>query len=423
MRDPSTLTSDELVGLVDGARWFAAKDRALESAEVVGVPIAEGLVTLVIVEVRFAAGTHEHYLLALGEDREDGEPVDAFERPEVAAQLAALAGVPADGARVRSFGVEQSNSSVVLDELHVLKLYRRLEAGPNPELEILRALAQARFGNAPKLEGALESEAPPLQTALASVMALVPAIGGGWELALDSFGDDPSWLPDRVWRLGEVTAELHAALASQQADPAFAPEEPSAEALGLLTAAIDEEIATTFSTLPEDDALGAVAHRAEDIRDLLQEFSGTGPSGLAIRTHGDYHLGQVLWTGDGDWVVIDFEGEPARSLPERRRKRSPLRDLAGMTRSFAYAADASVLLNGVEPPAGWLDACRGGFVDGYLSAADERLLPPSQSGFDRLLALFELEKLVYELRYEARNRPDWASIPLLGLLRLLETAA
>ena len=419
MRDPATLTSDELVALVDGARWFAANDRALESAEVVGVPVREGLVSLAVVEVRFAAGTHEHYLIALGED---AEPVDAFERPEVAAQLAALAGVPAEGAHVRSFGVEQSNSSVVLDELHVLKLYRRLEAGPNPELEILRALADARFGNAPRLEGTLETQGPPLETALASVTALVPAVGGGWELALDSLGDDPSWLPDRAWRLGEVTAALHAALASPT-DPAFAPEEPSAEALGLLTAAIDEDIATTFSTLPEDDALGAVAHRAEDIRDLVQELSGTGPSGLAIRTHGDYHLGQVLWTTVGDWVVIDFEGEPARSLPERRRKRSPLRDLAGMTRSFAYAADASVLLNGVEPPAGWLDACRGGFVDGYLSAADERLLPPSRSGFDRLLALFELEKLVYELRYEARNRPGWASIPLVGLLRLLETPA
>jgi len=419
MRDPTTLTSDELIPLVEDARWFAAKGRALESAEVVGVPVREGLVALAIVEVRFAAGTHEHYLLALGED---DDPVDAFERPEVAAQLAALAGVPAAGARIRSFGVEQSNSCVVLDELHVLKLYRRLEAGPNPELEILRVLDEARFGNAPRLEGALETQGPPLGTALASVTALVPAVGGGWELALDSLGDDPSWLPDRVWRLGEITAELHAALASHP-DPAFSPEEPSAESLGLLTAAIDEEIATTFSTLPEGDALGAVAHRVEDIRDLVQELSGAGPSGLSIRMHGDFHLGQVIWAAGGDWVVIDFEGEPARSLPERRRKRSPLRDLAGMTRSFSYAADASVLLNGVEPPAGWVDACRGGFVDGYLSAADERLLPPSRSGFDRLLALFELEKLVYELRYETRNRPEWASIPLVGLLRLLETTA
>ena len=420
MRDPTTLTSDELLALVSDARWFAAKGRQVETAEVVGVPVEDGLVRLAVVEVRFAAGTHEHYLVVLGPD---DESTDAFERPEVAAQLAALAGVPAGGARVRSFGVEQSNSSVVLDELHVLKLYRRLEAGPNPELEILRALAAQRFPNAPRLEGALETPGPPLETALASVTALVPSVGGGWELALDSLGDDPSWLPDRAWRLGEVTAALHAALASRESDPAFQPEEPSAEMLGLLAAAIDEEISTTFATLPDDDALGAVAHRSEELRDLVQELAGAGPPGLAIRTHGDYHLGQVLWTTDGDWVVIDFEGEPARSLPERRRKRSPLRDLAGMTRSFAYAADASVLRNGVAPPVGWLDACREGFLDGYLSVADERLLPPSRSGFDRLLSLFELEKLVYELRYEARNRPDWASIPLVGLLRLLETTA
>jgi len=419
MRDPRTLSSDELVALVEGARWFPAKDRVLESAEVVDVPVRDGLVALAIVEVRFASGTHELYQLALGEGVEQ---VDVFERPEVAIRLATLAGVSADGARVRPIGVEQSNSSVVLDELHVLKLYRRLEAGPNPELEILRALAEAGFGNAPRLEGALETQGQPLEAALAAVTSLVHAVGGGWELALESLRDDPSWLPDRVWRLGEVTAELHAALASLRDDPAFAAEEPSAEALGLLTAAIDEEIATTFATLPDDDLLGGVAPRAEDIRDLLQEIAGAGPAGLAIRTHGDYHLGQVLWLPAGDWVVIDFEGEPARSLPERRRKRSPLRDLAGMTRSFGYAADASVLLHGVEPPTGWLDACRDGFLDGYLSRADERLLPPSRGGFDRLLTLFELEKLVYELRYEARNRPDWASIPVMGLLRLLETA-
>jgi len=416
MRDPSTLSSDELVGLIADARWFAAKGRTLESAEVVGVPVADGLFALAIVEVRFAAGTHEHYLVALGED--DG-PVEVFERPEVATRLAALAGVGAEGARVRSLGVEQSNSSVVLDELHVLKLYRRLEAGPNPELELLRALAARRFPNAPRLEGALETEGPPLETALASVTALVPSLGGGWELTLDSLGDDSSWLPDRAWRLGEVTAALHSALAND-ADPAFAPEEPSAESLGLLAAAIDEEIASTFASLPEDDALGAVAHRAEDLRDLVQELAAAGAAGLSIRTHGDYHLGQVLWTAAGDWVVIDFEGEPARSLPERRRRRSPLRDLAGMTRSFAYAADASVLMNAVEPPEGWLERCRVSFIDGYLSAADERFLPPSRSGFDRLLGLFELEKLVYELRYEARNRPAWASIPVVGLLRLLE---
>jgi maltokinase len=412
-------TSEELLGVVTEARWFAAKDRVPEEAEIVGVPVEDDLVSLVIVEVRFGAGTYEHYLVALGAD---GEAADAFEQPEVAARLSSLAGVPAEGATVRLLGVEQSNSSVVLDERHILKLYRRLEAGPNPELEVLRALADARFANAPRLEGALTTAGPPLETALVSVAELVAAAGGGWELTLDSFGDDPSWLPDRAWRLGEVTAGLHAALASRD-DPHFVPEEPSSESLALLAAEIDEEIASTFGSLPEDDALGAVAHRSEDLRDLVQELAAVGPAGLAIRTHGDYHLGQVLWTTDGDWTVIDFEGEPARSLPERRRKRSPLRDLAGMTRSFAYAGDAALLLHGIEAPAGWVDACREGFVEGYLANADERLLPSSRTGFDRLLGLYELEKLVYELRYETRNRPDWATIPVVGLLRLLEPVA
>ena len=120
--------------------------------------------------------------------------------------------------------------------------------------------------------------------------------------------------------------------------------------------------------------------------------------------------------------MIDFEGEPARSLPERRRKRSPLRDLAGMTRSFAYAADAALLLKGIEAPAaGWRRAAR------RSSRATSRARTSGScrraaAGFDRLLSLYELEKLVYELRYEARNRPDWASIPVVGLVRMMETA-
>jgi maltokinase len=419
MRDPATLTSEELLALVQDARWFGAKDKAPESAEIVDLPVQDPVVTLAIVEIRFGTGTHEHYLLDFAADGS----ADVLERPEVAARLAALAGVESEGADVRSLGVEQSNSSVVLDEEHVLKLYRRLEAGPNPEIEMLRALGEEGFANAPPLEGALETAGPPLETSLVSITGRVSAEGGGWELTVDSLSDDPSWLPERAWRLGEVTAGLHGALAAHEDDQSFAPEEPSNESLQLFAAAIDEEISATFGGLAEDDALGAVAHRAEDLRDLVHELAAVGPAGLAIRTHGDYHLGQVLWSTDADWVVIDFEGEPARSLPERRRKRSPLRDLAGMTRSFSYAADASLLLWGVEAPAGWVEACREAFVEGYLACADERLLPPSRAGFDRLLALFELEKLVYELRYEARNRPDWASIPIVGMLRMLEAAA
>src|SRR5262245_48292913 len=183
MPEPARLSSDDLLSIVSGARWFAAKDRTPESAEIVGLPVEDGPVWLAIVEIRFAAGTHDHYVVALSPD---ADLADAFYHPEVATRLAELAGVPASGAHVRPIGVEQSNSSAVLDDLHFLKLYRRLEAGPNPELELLRALAAQRFPNAPVLQGALETTGPPVETALASVTRYVPAAGGGWELTLES---------------------------------------------------------------------------------------------------------------------------------------------------------------------------------------------------------------------------------------------
>src|SRR5262249_47544308 len=142
--------------------------------------------------------------------------------------------------------------------------------------------------------------------------------------------------------------------------------------------------------------------------------------GRIIRTHGDYHLGQVIWTGD-DWVVIDFEGEPARPLHERRRKRSPLRDVAGMLRSFAYASNAAMLTRGIDPPETWEQDARERFLEACLATVDASLLPPGRDSIDRLLTVFELEKAVYELRYELDNRPEWVVIPVSGILRLLGT--
>jgi trehalose synthase-fused probable maltokinase len=147
---------------------------------------------------------------------------------------------------------------------------------------------------------------------------------------------------------------------------------------------------------------------------MLTNIGGTG---RIIRHHGDFHLGQTLWS-EGDWVILDFEGEPARSLPERRRKRSPLRDVAGMLRSFAYAASAASLLRGVDPLADWEEHAREEFLEGYLSTVDPGLIPAG-SAMDKLLAVFELEKAVYELRYELNNRPEWVKIPVAGILRML----
>jgi maltokinase len=183
---------------------------------------------------------------------------------------------------------------------------------------------------------------------------------------------------------------------------------------------IDEQIERVFLDLPAgDERVEPIAGRGEEIREQLRLLSHIGAGGRVIRHHGDYHLGQCLLTGRG-WVILDFEGEPARSLTERRRKRSPLRDVAGMLRSFAYAASALSLQRGGAVSEGWEADARREFLEGYLTAVDPALLPPGQDAIGRLLSVFELEKAIYELHYELNNRPDWVGIPVAGILRLLE---
>ena len=415
------LSSEELLGLIVGERWFMSKTREPSAARVSGVVEVPGgppPASIAIVEVEYPEGTHDLYALAL---RLDDGVVDALDDPAILRRIAAVAGVRTPCEDVRPMGVEQSNSTVVLDDRHVLKLFRRLEAGPNPELEMLRVLGLHEFRHAPLLEGWIDHLGRPLETTLVLVTGLVDAAGGGWELTVESLRDDPGWLPARAERLGEVTGEMHSTLAAGSGDPAFEPEEPSAEAIPLLAARVDEQVERLFADLPDLPALAPVRGRTDDLRLLVREYGSVGPSGLFIRVHGDYHLGQVLWERSGDWVVIDFEGEPARPLPERRRRASPLRDVAGMLRSFSYAAEAAPLLvPGAAAPPGWEEECRRRFLAGYRGALDGRLLPASEAGAERLLALFELEKLLYELRYEVENRPDWAPIPVAALVKLLE---
>jgi maltokinase len=218
-----------------------------------------------------------------------------------------------------------------------------------------------------------------------------------------------------------VTGSMHSVLGSDSSDPNFSPEEPSVESLALLTATVEEEINRIFFELPEDiEALDPIRGRGEEVRESLALLSHAGSFGRTIRHHGDFHLGQTL-SIDGDWIILDFEGEPARSLPERRRKRSPLRDVAGMLRSFAYAVSAVEILRGTPAPEGWEERARDEFLAGYLETADGTLLPAGDVAIERLLTVFELEKAVYELRYELNNRPDWIHIPVAGILRMLES--
>ena len=156
------------------------------------------------------------------------------------------------------------------------------------------------------------------------------------------------------------------------------------------------------------------------MREQLRGLSHAGAGGRVIRCHGDFHLGQTIRSPRG-WIILDFEGEPARTLPQRRQKRSPLRDVAGMLRSLAYAASASELQRGVPAPEDWEERARAAFLDSYL--ATRRLAaaaPRARRTRERMLQIFELEKAVYELRYELNNRPDWVKIPVAGICRMLE---
>ncbi len=428
-----------LAEFVTGQRWFGSKTRDVVQATVVDratISAAEPALELQLIEIRFDTGTHETYQLLT-----DGG-LDALAHPRAAAELVRLireghtvqalegaveltpvaggfAGIGDELHSTRLVDAEQSNSSVVLDEALILKVFRRVEPGVNPELELLRFLTERGFPHIARLEGWYQYAGLPMEATLGILQRFVPAGEDGWELALDTLGERPDWFLEQLQRLGEVTGELHTVLGSDSSDPNFAPEQTSTESLGLLTATVDEEIEAIFLDLPDDDPdLEPLRGRGEEVRERLRLLTNIGGTGRVIRHHGDFHLGQALYTPDG-WVLIDFEGEPARSLPERRRKRSPLRDVAGMLRSFAYVASAAPLLRGIEPPPGWEQRARTGFLDAYRASVEPSLVP-SGTAMDKLLQVFELEKAVYELRYELNNRPDWVQIPVAGIVRLLD---
>jgi maltokinase len=449
------LDEESLRDWVQQQRWYASKSRGVAGIEIVeAVSLGEDPVLfLALVQTRFATGTHELYQLPLalrpsseeapadaiahsgewtaydalaepgrllnlilsmdsGDEIETDDGRLSFHRVEGAASVS-------DDATVRAIGVEQSNSSVVIDDQLVLKVFRKLEPGINPELEVLRFLTWRQFPNIAALHGWYDYDGQALASTLGVAQQFLPEAIGGWELALDRIESDSEWFLDQLGSLGAVTAQLHTVLASDAGDPAFSPEEPSQEALGLLTATVDEDIERIFVRLPDDPRLEPIAGRGQDVRERLASRAQIGVGGRVIRVHGDYHLGQTLHTPQ-HWVIIDFEGEPARSLPERRGKRSPLRDVAGMLRSFAYATSAVEIQRGGKAPPDFEERARERFLEQYFAHVDSTLLPAGESAIANLLSIFELEKAIYELQYELDNRPEWISIPVAGISRLLE---
>jgi trehalose synthase-fused probable maltokinase len=427
-------------------RWFASKTREVSSVEIVDSVWLSDELVLCLIEARFPVGTHETYQVPLALRRGgDGSPIfeaegaavyDALADPETARELLkamhagrdigdfafrwAAGEAPDESLKVRPVGVEQSNTSIVFGSELIMKAIRRIEPGVNPELELLRFLTARGFPHIAALKGWYEVDGRHVSATLGILQEFLAGAHDGWELTLDELATDPEGLLDRVEDLGVVIGELHTALGSDNSDPDFAPVEPSAESLSILYADVDEQIERIFLDLPDSEATAPIQGRGQDVREKLSLLAHATVGGRVIRTHGDLHLGQTMLSSRG-WVVLDFEGEPARPLPERRLKRSPLRDVAGMLRSFSYATAGSKLLRGHEAPEGWEERARERFLAGYHRAVDNSLLPPGQQATEQLLAVFEMEKAVYELRYELNNRPDWVAIPVAGILRLLES--
>ena len=327
---------------------------------------------------------------------------------------------------------EQSNNSVVFGERLILKLFRRLVDGENPDLEVGRFLSEdGRFPHTAQVAGSLQFRSPQMRASLGMLTAYVPNRGDAWGYTLamleDSF--DPERYRSAASLLGRRTGELHLALASDPDNPAFRPEPStmldqrsvyhSVRALAL------EVLGALRRSLPAGAGgdIRALVELEPEILGRLRRILSRPIQAARIRIHGDYHLGQVLWTGT-DFVIIDFEGEPARTIAERRLKRWPLRDVAGMLRSFDYAAATAVAKRagtGGETARRWVPAVGAAFLEAYqatVRGAPFEIVDPALNRV--LLETFLVEKALYEIRYELNNRPSWAGIPIRGLLEILE---
>ncbi len=468
-----------LLGLIENAGSLPVEDAASASAHVAATLVAahesrpaheissgETEVIAAEIEARHSIETAEVAPSFVGHmpgAAAEADDATGMVHPRTATELRGLrshafAEVRGEGpvpARISS--AEQSNTNVIYGQRMILKVFRRLQPGLNPDVEIGRFLTEvARFDRiAPFLGELTVGEAGGAQTTLAMLQGLVANEGDGWQwtqdhlvafyaAAQDSSGSDVSaevskragGYLEAATLLGRRTAEMHLALATPTDDAAFAAEPFTAEDLQRDTTRIEAQIVAALDALEAGlpRLAGDAAVQAEVLLvqrdDLLQRarvLANASPSGDRIRIHGDYHLGQILRAQD-DFVLLDFEGEPARSLVERRRKQSPLKDVAGMLRSFSYAAYSG--LDACAPGqraalAPWARAWETAVCDAFLNAyrstagASASLLPDAAQG-QSLLSAYLLEKALYELLYELNNRPAWVGIPLAGILALRE---
>ncbi|MEO6204960.1 MAG: phosphotransferase [Mycobacteriales bacterium] len=431
-------------------RWYAGKGREISSVEVEAesplIDEPEAQVSHLRLRVD-GDGNAEHYQLLVG--RRPGEPlerlahavigdldgwsvydavhdedatdallqriVDGRDLPTV--RFSTATDDVTAGRRSRVMGAEQSNTSIVYDEDYILKLFRRLQPGTNPDVEITRALAAAGSTHIAAPLAWLEGDLDGIPTTLGMMQCYLRGTSEGWAMATTSVRDlfaEGDLHADEVGgdfaseseRLGVATAEVHALLAQTLPTAQVGADESRATARQL-----HDRLDVAAVEVPELEPFAPVLRRAYD---AVAELTDGVP---VQRVHGDLHLGQVLRTQQG-WVLLDFEGEPSRTFGERTALMSPLRDVAGMLRSFDYAA-RHLLAEHVGQQHltyrahEWAERNRSAFCDGYASSAGS---DPRDSGV--LLRAFELDKAVYELVYEARNRPTWMGIPLGSIERL-----
>jgi maltose alpha-D-glucosyltransferase/alpha-amylase len=370
-------------------------------------------------------------------------------------QFERLAG-DAGALEIRLPGAQGSNSTVRLGESMFLKAYRRVQPGVNPEFEIGNYLTEiAQFPNIVPVAGAIEYQGPDTAaTTLAILQAYVINQGDGWSYTLDYLEryletcrtnsgpaapatDVHGGYLALIRTLGRRTAELHLALAMPTDNPDFAPEPVTAHDLLIWGQTVTRDAEHTLDLLAErreqlgntDAALAdSLIGARHALRECLENLIPEQPSGTKTRYHGDYHLGQVLLTHN-DFTIIDFEGEPTRPLDERRNKHSPLRDVAGMLRSFSYAAAAAHARQAGDRPEhreileletrAWETETLRAFVSSYAEVARAGGLVSDWAPATKLIDLFMVEKALYEVRYELTNRPDWVKIPLRGLHEIL----
>jgi maltose alpha-D-glucosyltransferase / alpha-amylase len=500
-RSRSVLERDVLPAYLAGRRWFAERGNLSIATRVVGsIPLGapEGELGLALVEAqgrqepatyllpitiqwtRFDRLRQEpNVLAAVRKGARQGTLLDAAADPGFIAMVlnnlrtsqsleadhrrlefvpspGFAAAAPSASENVRAIDTEQSNTTVVVGNQYVLKLFRRVEAGINPEIEVGRFLTETvQFSHAPALLGAIELDESGARSTVAVVHQFIENQGDSWTVTnayLDRFveeqrlltvetagqSDEQAAYLHRTQQIGQRVAELQRMLASRDDVVEFAPEPITERDVTLWRDDLLDRANRTLdhlerrrADLTENDRslVEKILARRASLSALVCELLPDNVQAMKIRHHGDFHLGQMLIAKD-DVFIIDFEGEPQRSLEERRRKAPAARDVAGLIRSIDYSATVALeraIKSAPDEQAkiaraldGWRDASVAAFLASYRNwLNDPRLWPPSPQDADRLLDFFLLEKAFYEVEYELAHRPDWLRVPLAGTWRIL----